>query len=181
MKGLCIIFTLILLSSCSSFEMMKYRHIKKVPATPLQFSAGVPKTTEVAVCENSIVVNETVLATAEVKSGDTLQFVKPENSVAPQVVSVVADSADQKPEQVIAAVPVLPVRKDYSLLIAAMMILAGIILLVFGIMTVPYFNVFLVLRLAIGALYLFAAWRLIKMGTIIFISRFRNNKAYKEN
>lgn len=181
MKELCIIFTLILLSSCSSFEMMRYRHIKKVPATPPQFSAGIQGRTEADASVNSVVGPETVQTTAEVISRDTLPMVTAENSAAPVQVFLAVDSADMKTEQVIRDVPVLPVRKDYSLFIAAMMILAGIILIIFGILTVPYFNIFLLLRLVIGALYLFAAWRLIKNGVIIFISRFRNDKRYKEN
>lgn len=155
--------------------------MKKVPAAPQQFSAGNPRSVEAPVAADSIVVNEPLIEISKVKSGDALQSVPTETPVSPLPSPVVVDSVQVKSVHTGEVVPVLPIRRDYSLLIAGLMIFAGIVLIIFGILTIPYFNVLLVLRLVIGALYLLAAWRLIKTGTMIFISRFRNHKTYKEN
>ncbi len=181
MKGLSIIFTLILLSSCSSFEMMRYRHIKKVPATPQQFSSGNPKNSVGPEFENSEIIEEPVVAATEVNASDTIQYSATGHSRTIVQTGIPGDTMQAKTKIAREIVPVLPVRKDRSLLIAVLMILAGIGLIVLGIFLISLFQANPVMQVLIALLSLFAAWKLISFGTKIFIARFRKDRTYKED
>jgi len=183
MKAFCFILVVTLLASCSSFERMKYRHVQKVPAVPLQFSGSVPVTHEPLRKEVGR-SPENQMAVTEPE-----QISPVDSSADHETVSIRASPIERtvlSPGQVVSTVPAKNIcasypRKDWSVLMALVMIFAGIFLVLFGIVAILNWNIVLVLRIAFGLLFLYAAWKLISYGTMIFIARWRSDKNYRED
>lgn len=162
--------------------MMRYRHIKKVPATPQQFSVRDQKNPEAPIANSDVVVEpDDIVATVEANSADTIQSVAVEEVASLVQAEIPCDTVQVKAKTSSEIVASFPVRKDRSLFIAVLMILAGIVLIFLGIFLISLFQANLVVQVLIALLCLLAVWKLLSFGTKIFIARFRTDKTYKEN
>jgi hypothetical protein len=181
MKNNIILLLLLALTSCSSFERMKYRHIDKVPATPQTFTTS----ERLRACqEDHPLVPDTVgtqVQNAPEKQIDSCGIVP--GNFTEQCPGEIVSPAHQNPITPTAystAGITPPIKRDWSLLIGALSLLCGILLLLMCIFVLPYAGIPLVGTIILELLFLYFVWRCIGTGMIYFITRFRKKRDFSE-
>lgn len=181
MKNYFILLLLLALTSCSSFERMKYRHLNKVPATPQTFlvpeklAHDIP---EIRVAVESVIPESKYTA---ILTNDSVEKILQE--VPPS-----CDSGVYKESGHIESVPSesetsklqTPIRRDWSLLIGLLLLICGIWLLAFCITVLPFSGISIVWIIVMEIFFLYLAWRCIGTGTMYFLTRFRRKRKYGE-
>lgn len=160
---------------------MRYRHLRKVPAQPVVYAVHTQQEDSIAYAE----IRESNLPECIASNvpdtfhGHDENFIRQENYSSQNVRSYDTISVNQKNNVPIINNPVA-LRRDWSVAIALMMILAGTILLLYCIFVVPYFNILLLAILAFELLFAFAGIKLIATGVSIIRNRFKRPENYKE-
>lgn len=181
MKNYFILLMLLALTSCSSFERMKYRHLDKVPATPQAFAVSEINTHTAS--ENKIVEVQAA-PQSECDAVFTTESVEEKISEIPSS----CDPGDYMESGHIESVPSAiensewqtPLRRDWSLLIGLLLLICGIWLLAFCITVLPFSGISIVWIVVMEIFFLYLAWRCIGTGTTYFITRFRRRRKYGE-
>ncbi len=174
MKNYFILLPLLALTSCSSFERMKYRHVDKVPATPQQFSTA---EREYKSFEKKLIRVDSVPLPVQ----ETTQIVIDTFVVSDVDVLAPIGHEMSTPMQDHLAVPVLktnetyiqPVRHDWSAFIGLMLLMGGFALLLFCIVVIPYAGFPIVATILLELLLLYFVWRSIGTGTRYLLTRYR--------
>lgn len=183
MKSLvCILILIVSFSSCSSFDRMQYRHLRKVPASPISFTSehkigdGEVKKysamnevvndtsrevmAEVQTTNIDSIITDTLLVKAKKLQSDSVQFTRKNSAKSYTKRSVL--------------------RKDWSVLMAVIMIFAGILLIFYCIFVLPAFNILLLFIIALEVLFAFAAVKLFVRGVSIIRNHYRQSDSHKE-
>lgn len=177
-----ILLLIIICSSCSSFDRMHYRHVKKVSAHIVPFFSDSivsplngPTATPIlcpAVDSGSVVCTDSSIesnASAATIVDGIAPLKKTEEAI--QNKKVGQGKSDS---------PCAVQRRDRSVIIALIFIFGGILLLLYCVFVIPYFNIFLLLILVLELLVGITAFKLIAKGFSIIRSRVRKPKSYKE-
>lgn len=182
MKYLAVILLLfIICSSCSSFDRMHYRHVRKVPAHFTPFITDPIDSTLSKVHETPIVMP--AADSGSIVSVDTIieSDIVLEHGAIGEVPRLKSEESVQQKDHSheISDSPATTQRRDRSVLVALVFIFIGIILLLYCIFVIPYVNM-LLLVLVLEVLVGITAFKLIAKGFSIIRSRIRKPKTYKE-
>lgn len=182
MKTATVILFMVCSLSCTSFDRLHYRHIRKVPASPALIEANA----EVR-AEEDFRVQEAVNSPDSVipllKTETSLPVVAHDTIIRQtDEALVLMDSVTrmQMPLPVSAADPANGKRADLSLAVALVMITGGLLLLAFAVLVLPFTPIPLIAKIIFGLILGFAAARFIITGTAIFVNRFRTSGKYRE-
>lgn len=184
MKPTILFFLLIFaLTSCSTFDRMKYGHINKVPASPQQFIGSVIQTSchkEFAPGTVADTLIDTVVSAHAPLNVDpeivaSVLYSVPEIIPSPVMEKDVSVSTDDNTENV-----QQPIPRDWSLLIGILLIVGGLLALSLCIFYFPFSGISWMWIVAFEMMSLYAAWRLLGTGIMYFVARLRRNKTYKE-
>lgn len=186
MKWLSLSLFILLLTSCSRFSTPHYRKLKLVPAQENSFSVSSIADRESILSssypEFSASVDRTITDpdTLNISSGsaDTLlsgtviQFDEVNETFAkkPERSSVESNNA-----------PPIPMRRDWSVFIAILLLFAGVMLLLWSIAIFFTIPAAFWIRLLIGIGMFPLAIRMILLGARILANRWRNPVNYKES
>lgn len=173
-----ILILLVACTSCSSFNKLHYRHLKKVPAQPQNYVLNLKEEFH---SELPAIPAEENKESTWHETTDTLLTV----FEIPGAIDHDATHEESVVREInyppVAIIPPVSARRDWSVGIALLMILAGILIILYCIFILPYFNIFLILILALELLCGFAALKLIAKGVSIIRNRVRKPKSYKES
>jgi hypothetical protein len=182
MKNWFILLLLLALSSCSSFERMKYGHVNKVPATPQQLSpvqkrekisqvtSAAPQSVSVQPANDSLFGLDSAIAadSENLKFGShQIEVITPSQVSSNVIFKKLKNRA--------------PIKRDWTLVIGLLFMIGGLLALSLCIFYYPFAGLNFLWVIAFEILTLFAAWKLLGTGITYFITRFRGDKAYKEN
>lgn len=179
-----ILFLLTVCVSCNSFQHMQYRKLKKVPAD-IFFVATVNRIVDnpgkTSVIQDSLVIDSSVVSQQQVDSAGHEEILTTENSEGASV--TMTPSADVNEQPVIQAQSTggADLHRDWSWLIAILMILGGLYLIAYIIFSIPGINIYLILQIVLSLFLLYAALKLIVTGIAILRNRVRQPKTYKES
>jgi hypothetical protein len=181
MRAAACILLIIALTSCSTFNRMKYRHLQKVPATAQSFTL-----TEKPKAEHSDTAGA---AEVTVQAEQEMQFEVYDSTVAAHVECSEATAAVltlsnraatvQQPVSEKKAVRTVLIKRDWSLLVGLLLIGGGMMALVMC-FYLPFSGMSFLLMLALEIFFLYFAWRAISTGVGYFVTRFRSRKNYRE-
>lgn len=184
MKWTTYLFFILLLSSCSSFERMQYRHVRKVPASPVVVEQRGNVLKETASAADTV-ISLVPVTRSEVFPQPTASLVDTSRSIVlpaqpdtTRTLTRIMETAKTHP--VLRHVQPAP-RRDLSLLVALILIFAGLTFIGYCVFLIPTLNILLGFRLILEAMFLIAAWKCLKYGIGMFVARFRTPRTYKED
>ncbi len=174
----------VMATSCATFQHMHYRHVKKVPASFVPLNKNQNKSF------TSIIDSAQDDSTPEF-SEDEMISAMPNTEVLPREFALEASVSNCivlpgtiKNSEIInkdSADSPQPKRRDWSLLIALLLIAAGIILIGYMIILLSAPQIMLLGRILLSMFIAAAAIKMLVMGVSIFVNRFRTRKTYKES
>lgn len=186
MKWLSLSLFILLLASCSRFSVPHYRKLKLVPAEENAFSA---KSTVISVSD--LALRGEMISDSEdcaESAPDTSQAVSVCGDTEFRVAVSNAGNEKVTMDRSHAFTPVksyqeqpIPIRRDWSVFIAIVLLFAGIILLLWSIAIFFTLPAVFWIRLLIGIGMMPLAIRMILFGTRILFNRWRNPVNYKES
>lgn len=185
-KGVVFILLMLTFASCSTFSRMKYGHIRKVPATPVEYSAAYASTTEQQEQIDSV-------HTAGIVATPFTDSVQRATVIADSVVETVTEDpiglvsesdllTSCKPQTE------LPLRQrlhtflppDLQLFFAIVFIFLALIALLMCIFVIPYMAGGWVWILLAEIIMLYSAWKLIITAIAFLRGQFGKAKSYEE-
>lgn len=182
MKKFRFVLLLLTLTSCSSFDRMKYRHLHKVPATPQQFGSS-DKTTE------PLPANQfSELKNSDSSAGEIRMQRDSATNVTQQEVNIVFGLSESEDSVVVSVSPAerhelnlkTPIRRDWSLVIGLLFLAGGLVALLLCIFYYPFAGLNFLWTVIFELFTLYAAWRLLGSGIVYFVTRFRSKRNFSE-
>lgn len=184
-KGVVFILLMLTFASCSTFSRMKYGHIRKVPATPVEYSAAYAEVeqheSKSSVDTAEITATPIVDSNTQTVTADSVVATVTEDQVTQVPTSNLRTDCQPQTERRLRLRLQTSLPPDLQLFFAIVFIFLALLALLMCIFVIPYMAGGWVWILLAEIIMLYSAWKLIITAIAFLRGQFGKAKSYEEH